>query len=78
VTAQALRFAWLAGRDRVAHASLRGQIRTFCGERVVDERFAWPEQRRCRGCLLLVAEREGTLALPDVEDENMAAWGYGK
>jgi hypothetical protein len=65
MTAQTLRFTWLAGRDRVAHASVRGQIRTLCGERVVDERFAWPKIRNCMGCTSLVAEREGRLALPD-------------
>lgn len=50
------RLTWRAGADRVAHASARGWLRTLCGERVTDERLAWPELRRCLGCASLAKE----------------------
>jgi hypothetical protein len=53
---------WRAGRDRIAHARRRRpDLRALCGERVVDEREAWPQLRRCTACLKLVADAAGTL-----------------
>jgi hypothetical protein len=52
--------AWLASRaDGIGHAQPdRGRpIRTVCGERAIDPRFAWPERRRCVACVQLVAEK---------------------
>lgn len=45
------RFTWLAGKDRVGHATSPGLPRTACGLRRLDERFAWPERTRCPECL---------------------------
>ena len=55
-TAKPPRIRWTAADDRVAHASSPGHPRTLCGLPVVDERFAWPETRRCLGCRALVEE----------------------
>jgi hypothetical protein len=49
-TATKRRLTWRAGADRVAHASAPKGLRTLCGERIVDERLAHPELRRCLGC----------------------------
>lgn len=49
-----LRFRWVAGSDRVAHAvpcRSRPATRTACGLEPVDERHTWPERTRCRDCL---------------------------
>lgn len=56
-TATTQHIRWVAGSDRVAHAQTRGP-RTACGLHAIEERFAWPEQRRCSACMALV-ERNG-------------------
>lgn len=45
---------WRAAADRVAHAHRRGELRTACGERIVEERFAWPAGSKCPDCLSVV------------------------
>jgi hypothetical protein len=55
------RIRWIAGADRVAHASSPGHPRTLCGELVVDERFAWPSTRKCMACSALLDELESPL-----------------
>lgn len=45
---------WRAGRDTVAHAHQRGDLRTACGQRIVDERLAWPAGSKCPDCLAAV------------------------
>jgi len=44
---------WVApALDGVAHAQRPGAIRTACGLRVVEERFAYPPKRRCPECVV--------------------------
>lgn len=71
--APVVRVKWLADESRIAHAHLPRQPRSLCGEPAVDERLAWPQIRNCRGCELLVAERQGQLPL--AENEARGAWG---
>jgi len=43
---------WVApALDGVAHAQRPGAIRTACGLRVVEERFAYPLRTRCAACV---------------------------
>lgn len=50
---------WLAARDGIGHAQGKGRaIRTACGARALDERHAWPIQRRCEGCVEAVKKLE--------------------
>lgn len=42
---------WRAGADEIAHAHRRGDLRTGCGERIVDERYARTSHGRCPRCL---------------------------
>jgi hypothetical protein len=56
-----LRVTWLADSSRIAHAHRPGAVRTLCNERVVPEKFAWPQLRNCLACTALVAEAEGRL-----------------
>lgn len=42
---------WIAGRDRVAHLVSAGFVRSACGTRSTDPRWAWPPTARCRDCL---------------------------
>ncbi len=51
------RVTWTAARDGQAHARIAGRLRTPCGLRPVEPRFAWPETRlRCAVCLAAVEE----------------------
>ena len=45
-------YAWIADRDRVAHArQMRGRpTRTLCGLVAIDERYAHPAATRCSTC----------------------------
>lgn len=49
------RLVWIAGRDRIAHASRPGHALTLCGVRPHDPRWAWPESSRCAPCSVLEA-----------------------
>lgn len=52
-----LRVVWTAPRDGEAHAAITGRLRTPCGLRPIDPRFAWPETGpRCAVCLAAVEE----------------------
>jgi hypothetical protein len=53
------RVRWLAGADRIAHASHPRQPRTMCGELVVPQPLAWPPLRRCLACASLAGEGIG-------------------
>ena len=55
-TTKPRRLTWRAGDDRIAHAIAPNALRTLCGERPVEERFAWPELRRCIGCASIAKE----------------------
>ena len=51
------RITWTAAGDGEAHAAITGRVRTPCGVRPVEPRFAWPEtQPRCPVCLAGVEE----------------------
>ena len=51
------RVTWTADRDGQAHASITGRLRTPCGRRSIDPRFAWPEaEPRCAVCRAAVEE----------------------
>jgi hypothetical protein len=51
------RVVWTADRDGHAHAAITRRLRTPCGLRPTDPRFAWPEtQPRCAVCLAVVEE----------------------
>ena len=52
-----LRVTWTADRNGQAHAAITRHLRTPCGVRPIDPRFAWPETRpRCAACLAGVEE----------------------
>lgn len=62
VGAAGLAVFWRAGRDRISHARVhRAAVRSVCGERVVDEREAWPAFRECTACRKALADAAGTL-----------------
>jgi len=56
-----LRVTWLGDESRIAHAHRPGAVRTLCGQRVVEERWAWPQLRNCLACTSLLADAEGRL-----------------
>jgi hypothetical protein len=42
---------WVAGDDGIGHARPRfGKVRTLCGARPFDERYAWPVATYCATC----------------------------
>ena len=44
------RQSWIAGPDRLAHASRPGDPRALCGRVSLDPRWGWPERGRCPDC----------------------------
>ena len=54
MTRAAVRIAWIAGHDGIAHAHRPGLPRTLCGLPGIGERFAWPERFRCMTCVRAV------------------------
>lgn len=57
------RLAWLAGKDGLGHAQPRARaLRTACGARAIDERHAWPIQRRCEACVTATENEVATQA----------------
>jgi len=51
------RVTWTAARNGQAHARIADRLRTPCGLRPVEPRFAWPETMpRCAVCLAGVEE----------------------
>lgn len=58
---------WRAARDGVAHGHRRGDTRTGCGARILDERLAWPRTSWCAPCV-------GAFA-PASEGEQREAFG---
>lgn len=72
MTTNKVRVRWTAASDRIAHAHLRGRvIRTLCGQTAVEERYGWPEFRRCLACTALVEEAETGVS----ESELRMLWG---
>lgn len=45
-------YAWIADKSGLAHATLdRGRrLRTLCGIKALDERYAWPAVVKCASC----------------------------
>jgi hypothetical protein len=42
---------WRAGTDQIDHAYRKGELRTLCGLRIIEERKAWPPTIKCHECI---------------------------
>lgn len=54
-------YAWIAEKDRVAHAHIaRGRhTRTLCDRPALDPRYAFPAAVRCAECTAAIDGKEG-------------------
>jgi hypothetical protein len=44
---------WRAGTDQIDHAYRKGELRTLCGLRIIEERRSWPPTIKCHECIAI-------------------------